>query len=225
MRLSIQLHLGQVSETMSVSMQGQGMMKEMMRLMQNMAKGEKGHEEVIDLSQVSKAGSCGKSDRRGKPRQKRSKQLRPRESSEYGTSSNSEGKSDATSDDGHTPSLDDSPRNIDYEKTPKLPSFTGSESWKVWFNHFDDVAYQRNWSEEKRLDVILPRLKGQAGKYVYDQLSCKQRSNYKELVDCLKKRFCKVESRKMFADMFWRRDQKAGELRGDICSGIEKAPW
>ena len=96
-------------------------------------------------------------------RRKRSKQVRPRESSESETTSSSEGESDATSDDGHTPSLDESPRNIDYEKTPKLPSFTGSESWKVWFNHFDDVAYQRNWSEEKRLDVILPRLKGQAG--------------------------------------------------------------
>ena len=50
---------GPSSETMSVSMQG--MMKEMVRLMQNMAKGEKGHEEVIDLSQVPKAGSCNKS--------------------------------------------------------------------------------------------------------------------------------------------------------------------
>ena len=56
---------GPSSETMSVSMQG--MMKEMVRLMQNMAKGENGHEEVIDLSQVPKAGSCGKSDGKGKP--------------------------------------------------------------------------------------------------------------------------------------------------------------
>ena len=59
---------------------------------------------------------------------------------------------------------------------------------------------------------MLPRLKGPAGEYVYDQLSRRQRSSYKELVDCLKKRFRKVESRKMFADMFWKRDQKAGEL-------------
>ena len=138
---------GPSSETMSVSMQG--MMKEMVRLMQNMAKGEKGHEEVIDLSQVPKAGSCGKSAGKGKKRRKISKQVRPRESSESETTSSSEGESDATSDDGHTLSLEDSPRNIDYEKTPKLPSFTGSESWKVWFNCFDDVACRRNWSEEK----------------------------------------------------------------------------
>ena len=63
------------------------------------------------------------------------------------------------------------------------------------------MACRRNWSEEK----------GQAVEYVYDQLSRKQRFNYKELVDCLKKWFRKVESRKMFADMFWKRDQKAGE--------------
>ena len=201
---------GPSSETMSVSMRG--MMKEMVRLMQNMAKGGKGHGEAIDLSQVPKASSCSKSGRKGKSRQKRFKQVRPRESSESETTSSSECESDATSDDSHTPSMNDSPRHIGLDTTPKLPSFTGSESWKVWFNRFDDVAYQRNWSEERRLDVILPRLKGQAGEYVYDQLSCKQRSNYKELVDCLKKRFCKVESRKMFADMFWKRDQKGGEL-------------
>ena len=56
---------GPSSETVSVSMQG--MMKEMVRLMQNMGKGEKGHEEMIDLSQVPKEGSCNKSDGKGKP--------------------------------------------------------------------------------------------------------------------------------------------------------------
>ena len=204
----------------------QGMMKEIVRLMQNMAKGEKSHEEVIDLSHLPKAGSGGKSNRKGKPRWKRSKQVRPGESSESETTSSSEYESDAASEDSHMPSLDDSPRNsprnIDYDKTPKLPSFTGSESWKVWFNRFDDVACWRNWSEEKRLDAILPRLKGQAGEYVYDQLSCKQRSDYKELVDCLKKRFRKVESRKMFADMFWKRDQKAGELEETYAAELKR---
>ena len=181
---------------------------------------------MIDLSQVPKVGSGGKSDRKGKPQWKRSKQVRPRESSESETTSSSEYESDATSEDSLTPSLDNSPRNsprnIDYDKMLKLPSFTGSESWKVWFNHFDDVACQRNWSEEKRLDIILPRLKGQAGEYVYDQLSHNQRSNYKELVDCLKKRFHKVESRKMFAYMFWKRDQKAGELEETYAAELKR---
>ena len=130
--------------------------------------------------------------------------------------------SDATSDDGHTPSPEHLSRHRDYERIPKLPSFTGSESWKVWFNCFDDVACQRNWSEEKHLDVMLPRLKGPAGEYVYDQLSRRQRSSYKELVDCLKKRFHKVESRKMFADMFWKRDQKAGELEETYAAELKR---
>ena len=129
---------------------------------------------------------------------------------------------DATSDDGHTPSPEHLSRHRDYERIPKLPSFTGSESWKVWFNRFDDVACRRNWSEEKHLDVMLPRLKGPAGEYVYDQLSHSQRSSYKELVDCLKKRFHKVESRKMFADMFWKRDQKAGELEETYAAELKR---
>ena len=69
---------------------------------------------------------------------------------------------------------------------------------------------------------MLPRLKGPAGEYVYDQLSRRQRSSYKELVDCLKKRLCKVESRKMFADMFWKRDQKAGELEETYAAELKR---
>ena len=69
---------------------------------------------------------------------------------------------------------------------------------------------------------MLPRLKGPAGEYVYDQLSNRRRSSYKELVDCLKKRFHKVESRKMFADMFWKRDQKAGELEETYAAVLKR---
>ena len=202
---------GTSSETVSTS-SIRSMMTEMMQAMKNMSKADNGNEEVIDLSNVPRADGNSQTDKKRKPRWKRSKQVRTSDSSESESTSSSECESDATSDDGHAPSPDHPPRHRDYERTPKLPSFTGSESWKVWFNRFDDVACQRNWSEEKRLDVMLPRLKGLAGEYVYDQLSRRQRSSYKELVDCLKKRFRKVESRKMFADMFWKRDQKAGEL-------------
>ena len=197
-------------------------MTEMMQVMKNMSKADNGNEEVIDLSNAPKADGNSQSDKKRKPRWKRSKQVRTRDSSESESTSSSECESDATSDDGHTPSPEHLSRHKDYERIPKLPSFTGSESWKVWFNRFDDVACQRNWSEEKCLDVMLPRLKGPAGEYVYDQLSRRQRSSYKELVDCLKKRFCKVESRKMFADMFWKRDQKAGELEETYAAELKR---
>ena len=198
------------------------MMTEMMQVMKNMSKAHNGNEEVIDLTNVPKADGNSQVDKKRKPRQKRSKQVRTRDSSESESTSSSECESDATSDDGHTPSPGHLSRHRDYERIPKLPSFTGSESWKVWFNRFDDVACQRNWSEEKHLDVMLPRLKGPAGEYVYDQLSHRQRSSYKELVDCLKKRFHKVESRKMFADMFWKRDQKAGELEETYAAELKR---
>ena len=198
------------------------MMTEMMQVMKNMSKADNGNEEVIDLSNVPKADGNSQSDKKRKPRRKRSKQVRTRDSSESESTSSSECESDATSDDSHTPSPEHLSRHRDYERIPKLPSFTGSESWKVWFNRFNDVACQRNWSEEKCLDVMLPRLKGPAGEYVYDQLSHRQRSSYKELVDCLKKRFRKVESRKMFADMFWKRDQKAGELEETYAAELKK---
>ena len=202
---------GTSSETTSAS-SIRSMMTEMMQVMKNMSKADNGNEEVIDLSNAPKADGNSQSDKKRKPRWKRSKQVRTRDSSESESTSSSECESDATSDDSHTPSPEHLSRHRDYERIPKLPSFTGSESWKVWFNRFDDVACRRNWSEEKRLDVMLPRLKGPAGEYVYDQLSHRQRSSYKELVYCLKKRFHKVESRKMFADMFWKRDQKADDL-------------
>ena len=69
---------------------------------------------------------------------------------------------------------------------------------------------------------MLPSMKGPAGEYVYDQLGRRQRSSYKELVDCLKKSFRKVESRKMFAEMFWKRDQKAGELEETYAAELKR---
>ena len=108
--------------------------------MKNMSKADNGNEEVIDLSNAPKANGNSQSDKKRKPRRKRSKQVRARDSSESESTSSSECESDATSDDGHTPSPEHPSRHRDYERIPKLPSFTGSESWKVWFNHFDDVA-------------------------------------------------------------------------------------
>ena len=167
---------GTSSEMTSASLI-QSMMTEMMQVMKNMSKADNGNEEVIDLSNAPKADGNSQLDKKWKPRRKRSKQVGTRDSSESESTSSSECESDATSDDGHTPSPEHLSRHRDYERIPKLPSFTGSESWKVWFNHFDDVACQRNWSEEKRLDVMLPRLKGPAEEYVYDQLSHRQRSS------------------------------------------------
>ena len=130
---------GTSSETTSAS-SIQSMMTEMMQVMKSMSKADNGNEEVIDLSNAPKADCNSQLDKKRKPRRKRSKQVRARDSSESESTSSSECESDATSDDGHTPSPEHLFRHRDYERIPKLPSFTGSESWKVWFNCFDDVA-------------------------------------------------------------------------------------
>ena len=52
----------------------------------------------------------------------------------------------------------------------KLPPFNGKEDWKVWINRFEAIAERRNWSEETRLDNLLPKLQGRAGDFVFTQL-------------------------------------------------------
>ena len=52
----------------------------------------------------------------------------------------------------------------------KLPLFNGKEDWKVWINRFEAIAERRNWSEETRLDNLLPKLQGRAGDFVFTQL-------------------------------------------------------
>ena len=48
----------------------------------------------------------------------------------------------------------------------KLPPFNGKEDWKVWINRFEAIAERRNWSEETKLDSLLPKLQGRAGDFV-----------------------------------------------------------
>ena len=78
----------------------------------------------------------------------------------------------------------------------------GKESWQTWFTRFDDVANRRGWDSKKHLDMILPKLQGVAGDYVFDELDSEDCSNYKTLITCLKLQFHKVESAKTYAAMF-----------------------
>ena len=95
--------------------------------------------------------------------------------------------------------------------SPKLPPFTGKEKWTVWYNRFDDVASRQHWSEDDRLDELLPRLQGVAGDFVYDQLSRDVRLNYKLLCKELSCRFRVIETSKSFLRKFTNRNQREGE--------------
>ena len=92
-----------------------------------------------------------------------------------------------------------------------IPPFTGKETWKVWFTRFRDVVRRKGLGEEERLDILLPKLRGEAGTFVYDQLSSKTRSNYKILTKELETRFRKVENPKTYGAVFAGRKQKATE--------------
>lgn len=93
----------------------------------------------------------------------------------------------------------------------KLPAFTGSEKWNVWYGRFEDVAKARQWSQEERRVELMQRLHGDAGEFVYDQISSSIRSNYEKLVTELSNRFRTVETPKAFIGKFSRRTQKPNE--------------
>ena len=102
-------------------------------------------------------------------------------------------------------------RRVGRHNNPKLPPFTGKEPWEIWFNRFNDIANRLNWSNDDRLDELLPRLQGPTGEFVYGQLSARVRSDYNSLCKELNSRFKIIETAKTFGSQFSRRDQKPGE--------------
>ena len=107
-------------------------------------------------------------------------------------------------------------------KFAKLPPFTGKESWRVWFNRFDEVVSRQRWTEDDRLNELLPRLQGVAGEFVFDQLNRHTRGNYQTLVRELESRFRKVETHKTFAVALSNRNQKSGETVEEYAGELKK---
>ena len=104
----------------------------------------------------------------------------------------------------------------------KLPPFTGREAWNVWFNRFEEIATRQNWSNNRRLDEMLPRLQAQAGDFVFGQLPQDKRSNYKDLCHELNNRFRTIETSKSFKTQFSRRQQKSGEKVEDYAAELKR---
>ena len=96
-------------------------------------------------------------------------------------------------------------------KKPNLPPFNGKETWKVWFARFTDIAQRWGWSEEEKLDELIPRLQGEVGNFVFDQLRPKDRNNYEKLCNELNNRFKSAENPKKYAALFTTRRQKCNE--------------
>ena len=61
----------------------------------------------------------------------------------------------------------------------------------MWINRFEVIAERRIWSEEMKLDNLLPQIQGKAGDFVFTQVTKQTLSNYNELVKELISRFRK----------------------------------
>ena len=105
---------------------------------------------------------------------------------------------------------------------PRLPLFTGQEPWRVYYNRFQDVASLEGWTETDRLRELLPRVQGQAGQFVYEQLGHNVRTNFRSLVHELKNRFRKVETARTFGARFSNRNQNAGERAEDYAAELKR---
>ncbi len=107
-------------------------------------------------------------------------------------------------------------------EVPKLPDFTGSigdEKFEIWITRFNEALYRLNSSE--KLDALLPRIRGIAADFVFDQLSPEVRSDYHLLVYELRKRFQTFESPRMYQMQYDKRKQKFGEDAHSFASDLK----
>ena len=104
----------------------------------------------------------------------------------------------------------------------KIPPFNGKEEWKVWVSRFETVADRKGWSEETKLDNILPKLQGKEGEFVFTQLSRHTLSCYSELIKELNSRFRVVETRKTYAAKFSQRTQRNRETAEEFAAELKR---
>ena len=104
----------------------------------------------------------------------------------------------------------------------KLPAFTGNDDWKVWISRFEAIAQRRNWTDEEKLDEILPRLQGGAGEFVFTQLPKTTLNNYTELVKELGYRYRIIENTKSYISQFANRSQKSGEMIEEYAAELKR---
>ncbi len=87
---------------------------------------------------------------------------------------------------------------------------------------FQDIARRQGSDDEEKLDVLLPKLQGEAGSFVYDQLNSTIRNDYKPLKKELKNRFRQVENPKTFGAMFAAGKQKSTETIENYAADLKK---
>ena len=103
----------------------------------------------------------------------------------------------------------------------KIPTFTGKEEWPVWHARFEAIARRFDWSDDDKLDHMLPRMEDQAAQFIFAQLHPRTLSNYRELIAELDSRFRVIETSRSFAAKFSRRSQRTGETAEEYAADLK----
>ncbi|CAC5426771.1 unnamed protein product [Mytilus coruscus] len=79
------------------------------------------------------------------------------------------------------------PRPTEYRPSSRQQSLTADKQihTRVWINRIEAIARWRNWTDEEKLDELLPRIQGEAGDFVFTQLPTGVLERYTELLDLL----------------------------------------
>ena len=100
----------------------------------------------------------------------------------------------------------------------KVPPFNGKEDWKIWINRFEAIAERRNWSEDIKLDNLLPKLQGRAGDCSHSCL----KKHYRELIKELNNSFRLFETEKTFAAKFSKWVQTEDETIEEFAADLKR---
>ncbi len=104
----------------------------------------------------------------------------------------------------------------------KIPSFNGTEDWSMWIARFEAIADRYWWSDEDKLDQLIPRLEGIAAEFVFSQLPRDVIYDYHQLTGEITSRFRVVETAQSFAAKFSRRTQRHGETAEDYAADLKR---
>jgi len=104
----------------------------------------------------------------------------------------------------------------------KLPPFNGREEWQVWISRFEIIAHRQRWTQDEKLDNLLPRLEGGAAEFVYSQLPQHVVYDYGLLIGELNNRYRRIETPRTFAAQFSSRNQKNGETAEDYAAELKR---
>jgi hypothetical protein len=84
------------------------------------------------------------------------------------------------------------------------------------------MAYRYGWSEEDKLDNLIPRIEGQAAEFVFSQLPTEILNDYYELKSELTRRYRVIETSRSFAAKFTRRNQRHGETAEEYAADLKR---